>query len=107
MASIIDFPAEMTIRDKYAPAMEIADQAEADAYFERCIQHTMTFGADRLEAERIERINLGYYAGYYDAETQERVNRLFKTTHPVFGDVRPTPGCALEAGKRMAEKRQG
>jgi len=103
MATMNDFHREITIGDKYRPAMEIVDQTEADAYFERCVQHTMNFGADRVEAERIERINLGYYAGYYDRETQERVNRLFRTVHPIFGAVRPTARQCFESGKKMAK----
>jgi len=63
----------------------------------------MTHGHDKAEAERIERSNLGYYAGYYDSETMARVNRLFKTTHPIFGDTNPTPAEAFEAGKKMAQ----
>lgn len=91
---------QITIRDKYGPAMEITDQVEADAYFERCVAHTLGFDEHmtRTEAERIERINLGYYAGYYDSATMEQVNRLFHTTHPVFGSTTPTTEQALEAG---------
>jgi hypothetical protein len=69
----------ITIGEKYGPAMEITDQAEADAYFERCVQHTMSYGKSRDEAEAIERINFGYYSGYYNVETMTRVNRLFQS----------------------------
>jgi hypothetical protein len=75
----------ITIGEKYRPAMAITDQAEADAYFERCVQHMMLHGHSREMAERIERNNLGYYAGYYDHATRERVERLFRCTHPFFG----------------------
>lgn len=44
---------QITIGDKYDPAMKITDQAEADAYFELCVEHSMRFGNDRAEAERI------------------------------------------------------
>ena len=91
------------------PAMDITDQAEADDYFEQLVQHYMTCqsaetegGRSRVVAERIVRDNLGYYAGYYSDETQARVNRLFRTTHPVFGHKKPTPEEAFEAGKRLA-----
>lgn len=91
----------ITIRDKYAPAMEITDPEEAASYFEECVQHQMSFGTDRVEAEKIERVNLGYYAGYYDHETRERVERLFDCAHPVFGkaaDHKPTVEQAFAAG---------
>jgi hypothetical protein len=81
------FPANITSGEKYGPAMQITDQAEADAYFEKCVQHMMARGRSREEAEQIERSNLGYYAGYYDTETRERVERLFRCAHPVFGRI--------------------
>ncbi len=81
------FPDKTTIGDKYRPAMMITDQAEADAYFERCVDHMMRVGHDRLEAEDIERQNLGYFAGYYDSKTRERVERLFRCSHPILGNV--------------------
>lgn len=86
-----DFPDKITIGDKYGPAMAITDGAEAKAYFRRCVRHTMRFNQeDVADAERIERINLGYYAGYYDHETRRRVERLFLAKHPVFGSATPS-----------------
>ena len=77
----------MTSGEKYDPAMKITDQAAADEYFEACVEQTMRHGYPRAEAERIERTNLAYYAGYYDDETRERVERLFRCVHPVFGAI--------------------
>ena len=74
----------ITIGEKYGPAMNILDQQAADAYFEELVQHAMSFGKSRQEAEEIERENLGYFAGYCGAGTQRRVNRLFRTEHPIF-----------------------
>jgi hypothetical protein len=96
-----------TIGDMYHPAMAITDQAEADAYFERLVEYSMReWGKSREEAEQTQKSNLGYFAGYYDSETRERVERLFHCSHPVFGSIAekgaPTPEEALEAGKRMA-----
>ena len=100
---------DITIGEKYGPAMKITDQAEADAYFEQCVQHNMAHGKDREAAEKIERNNLGYFAGYYDHETRERVERLFRCAHPIFGSVSangaPTPEQALQAGKAAAKRR--
>jgi len=96
----------ITIGEKYGPAMEITDQASADRYFEECVLHSMSFGNSREKAESLERQNLGYFAGYYDHETRERVERLFKCSHPIFGSIAkngpPTAEEAFEAGKRMA-----
>ena len=101
------FPEQITIGDKYRPAMEIEDSVEAAEYFEACVEHCMRFGASREEAEKIQRANLGYYAGYYNQETQERVERLFGAVHPIFGpvggpDEPKTPEETFEMGKKMA-----
>ena len=97
---------EITFGDKYGPAMRITDQAEADRYFEECVEHTMSFGKTRAEAEEIERTNLGYWTGYYDNETRERVERLFKCAHPIFGKIAergaPTMQEAFTAGLKLA-----
>ena len=92
MSNEVEFYEGMTIGEKYGPAMEITDQQEADAYFERCVEHTMKYALDeqyksREGAEKVERSNLGYYAGYYDTKTRQRVERLFYCSHPVFGKV--------------------
>jgi len=102
------FPSEITIGDKFGPAMKITDQAEADAYFERCVQHCMTFGSNRQESERITRSSLGYYAGYYSEETRRRVEKLFSCSHPIFGSIAevgsPTPEEAFQTGIDAASK---
>lgn len=107
-------PRNVTIENKYAPAMAITDQAEADAYFEACVQHTLSFNDYRLvdrtreEAEKIEREWLGYYAGYYSNETRERVERLFRCEHPMFGSIAkngpPTQEQAFKLGQALASK---
>lgn len=59
------------------------------------------------EAERIVRRNIGYMAGYYDQTVQERIYRLFKTEHPIFGTDHPTFEQALWSGVRMIWERGG
>ncbi len=97
-----EFPSAVTIGDKYSPAMKITDQGEADAYFEKCVRHCMTFGKTRVEAESIERQNLGYFAGYYSHEVRARVEGLYRCAHPVFGAIKyngaPTAEEAFAAG---------
>jgi len=115
MPQNLDVAASRTMGEKYGPAMEIRDQAEADTYFEFLVQHNIhwskkEFGTahTRAEAERIERSNLGYYAGYYDHSVRERVERLFRCAHPVFGSIAekgpPTAEQALEAGLKMGRR---
>lgn len=81
-------PDQITFGEKYAPAMAITDQSEADEYFEACVQHSVHAGGmTREAAEIIERANLGYYAGYYDHETRACVEKLFQCEHPFFGAI--------------------
>ncbi len=97
----------MTCGELYDPAMEIQSQAHADAYFEILVAYCMKrHNKTRQEAEVIQRSNLGYYAGYYDNETRERVERLFKCAHPVFGKIAengpPSPEQAFHMGVAWA-----
>jgi hypothetical protein len=103
---------DVTIGELYDPAMKITGQAEADAYFERLVEHNMRFDEDgepktRERAEAIERSNLGYYAGYCGGDTRARVERLFRCAHPIFGSIaergRPSSEEAFEIGQRIGE----
>jgi hypothetical protein len=108
MAKYKRFPKNITIGDKYRPAMEIDNQADADEYFERCVEHTVFwFGYNRSDAEQIELSNIGYFAGYYDSETAAWVYKLFKAAHPIFGTTRPTMKEAYEAGVCIGQERNG
>lgn len=99
---------EITYSEKYDPAMKITHPAAADAYFEECVAHTMSFGGTRESAEETERCNLGYWAGYYGDDVRERVERLFHCAHPIFGKIaengRPTVAQALDAGAAFAKQ---
>lgn len=104
-------PKKITIGEKYRPAMKITKQEEASSYFLRCVQHSMTaHGFSLEEAESVERQNLGYFAGYYDTKTRERVERLFSCQHPIFGAIAtegaPSNEEAFDAGKKMAAHEQ-
>jgi hypothetical protein len=84
MSAQTPFPERVAIGEKYGPAMEITEQADADAYFARCVEHSMrALGLTPEQAESLERQNLGYYSGYYGHETMQRVARLFRAEHPV------------------------
>lgn len=59
------------------------------------------------EALNIARSNLGYFAGYYDGKTYDRINKAYGTIHPVFKtnpfDIDPEEAyrIGLEMGKAM------
>ena len=103
----MELPEHMTIGEAYGPAMEITTQTEADEYFAALVHRNMRFSAQsRREAEGVVRQNLGYYAGYYTHETRQRVERLFRCSHPVFGAAESEPISADEAfaaGKAYAK----
>lgn len=80
----------LTFGECLGPAMEIQDEADAKQYlaeYVAFIQKDLDKKPrnDGMTAEKIAKVNLGYFAGYYDFETMERVNRLFMTCHPIFG----------------------
>ena len=97
-------PDKISWGDKYGAAMKIVCPAKAKEYLEACIEHNMrlTPGRTREQAEDIERSNIGYWTGYYDAETAQQVFKAFGVTHPVFGDKRPSVEEAFQAGARAA-----
>lgn len=100
----------MTIGDCLHPAMEIQDEQDAMQYLKAYAAHIQAFldkepRTDGKTAYDVARINLGYFAGYYDQETRERVERLFNCQHPIFGNASagvPTTQEAFEAGKVLA-----
>lgn len=100
----------LTYRECLEPAMEITEQADADQYLAAYVEHIQTAlnehpRDDNKTAAEIAAVNLGYYAGYYGNETRERVERLFRCSHPIFGAIAvkgaPSPEEAFEAGRKM------
>jgi len=61
-------------------------------------------GQDETEARRIQLVNIGYYAGYYDFGTRQRMQALFGAVHPVFGETLPTSEEAFQAGLDYGKK---
>lgn len=99
----------LTYGEALNPAMEITDQADADQYFEAMVIHHMKHQKVPLRSKAVEtcRCNLAYYAGYYNNETRERVERLFVAAHPVFGKIAdgvPTTDYCLKAGIEYGRK---
>lgn len=62
-------------------------------------------------AMKIVRSNLGYFAGYHGAECRERVERLYRCEHPVFGPIArvgsPTTWEAFQLGLLNAKRPVG
>ena len=96
-------PDKISFEELLGPAMKITDQAEADEYFDAMVARDIRLGYSREQAEAMEKENIGYYAGYYDNKTRERVERLFNTKHPFFGAIAvkgaPTAEDAFRIGR--------
>src|SRR5690242_6620002 len=91
---------DATTGDRYRPAMTMSAK-RAPFYFERLVEWQMAKGGyGREEAEQIERSNLAYFAGYYDAATSKHVLKVFGAAHPVFGETRPDAATAYAKGSR-------
>jgi hypothetical protein len=56
------------------------------------------------EARRITLVNIGYYSGYFDNETADKIMDLFETEHPIFGRTHPTPEEALRLGRELGQR---
>ncbi len=99
--------ADLTYDQTLKPAMIITDPEEAKAYKAALVK----WGVDKHNQSEEESLNvtnqnLGYFAGYYDSETQARVEELFLAVHPIFGSIhgkRPTPEEAFKMGQEWAE----
>lgn len=88
--------------DRYERAMQITDQAEADAYTEACISHVVATapGFTREFAGEAFREILGTWTAFHDNETAVRVQKLFRCKHPIFGEA--VPGRPICPGKALA-----
>lgn len=100
----------LTYRECLGPAMEITDPQEAAQYLNDYVawqEKHMTEASVNYTVEEVCKINIGYYAGYYSSETRERVERLFNTSHPIFGSIKsngsPTPEKAFSMGQQAAQ----
>ena len=105
---IPEFTRDATFGETLGPAMAIDNQEDADAYLAALLAFSQEhYGQGPEEAGRIHRENLGYWAGYYDNDTRERVERLFGCAHPVFGAIAekgaPTPEEAFAIGVKAGE----
>ena len=103
----------LTYGECFEPAMGITDEADAQQYLKDYVAFIQTAldkkpRKDGMTASQIAATNLGYFAGYYDNETRERVERLFKCSHPIFGAIAekgaPTAEEAFKLGEQMATK---
>lgn len=87
--SKIVLPDQMTIGKCYGRCAEITDQDEANEYFMALVERNMRICPehDFDAAIKVEKANIGYFAGYCDSETALRMELLFNTIHPILGSA--------------------
>lgn len=109
-----------TIGHLYNPAIEIAkkgDHKEAKEYFEALTQYIYEENKDllklqakgqhvmaRQQAEKIVHSNIGYWSGYFESGTIEKVHAIFGSSHPIFGSTTPDMETAFNLGKTPSKK---
>lgn len=59
------------------------------------------FMAEYRKVNKYADENIGYASGYCSDETAARIQKLFKVTHPIFGDKRPTAAEAFAEGQKL------
>lgn len=87
-----------TYHDVIDYGLALNDANKEDAFAEACAKE----GPYMLQ-------NIGYYAGYYSWEDAQRIFRIFKTAHPIFGTRKPSTKEAFAAGLAIGsllEKKQ-
>lgn len=77
---------------------------EAAALLAAQVDELKSIGLDEDEARRRILHNIGYFAGYYSAEIQDKAYDLFETEHPIFGRSHPTPEEALRLGLEYGQR---
>lgn len=58
----------------------------------------------QAEARSFQLRSIGYYTGYLDHASADRIMELFDTEHPIFGREHPTPEEALKKGIAFGEQ---
>ena len=92
-------------------ALKIAkeNKKEANSFFKSYVNWIKENNVNKSyeECEGIAKSNLGYFAGYYDAETCDIIYKTYQCSHPIFGDkpfdISPEEAFmkGLESGKSI------
>lgn len=105
----IVLPDKMTIGECYGRCAKIIDQHEADEYFLALVERNLRIYPehDLDEAIKVEKSNIGYYAGYFSSQTALRMELLFNTQHPILGSAKNYYAMSteeiIEAGYNFAK----
>lgn len=78
--------------------------AAAAIVTERVGEMMLELGYKPEDARKTLLSNIGYYTGYLDHETADKVMELFDTEHPYFGRKHYTPEEILKMGYEIGRK---
>ena len=94
-----------TFGDLFNLALKLAKENKSEAleWFKEYVQYIMTTNNSTSdEAVSIAKSNLGYFAGYYNAETCDLIYKTYQCSHPIFGD-KPFEVDPVEAFRKGRE----
>ena len=81
-----DVGKDYTYGERLHPLQYIETEEEAVEYKRRLLAHQEQYGVvDGMTPEQVVNGNIGYWTGYYDEKTAQRIKRLFQVAHPIFG----------------------
>lgn len=113
-----------TVGEYLTAAMAVQTQEEADACLKDMVDYKIACAINfpdsfpkyasaeirELDLTKMVRQDIGYYAGYHDADVRERVERLFACEHPYFGSIKergqPSLQDAFDLGVALGAKMQ-
>lgn len=96
-----------TIGEVFDKALQLAkeNKEEAKNFFKLYVEHILEVNDEvnsLEEAEKIAKVNFGYFAGYYNPEVCDIIYKTYQCSHPIFGD-KPFSVSAEDAYKKGIE----
>lgn len=90
----------------YRDVCEAKTKKEMLARFDKLLKEVVKKYGGTKESNRVMQLsNIGYFSGYYDKKTWDRVHKWLGATHPIFGASYPTTEQALNSGKTYAKEK--
>ncbi len=81
-------------------------EAMVEAFDQLCREVAEKHGGTPESHRAMQLHNVGYFAGYYDRDTYNRVMDWLGTSHPIFGTAYPSPTEAFASGAAQAADRR-
>ena len=97
----------LTLDKIFEQALAVVDKVDAEAFLNQYADYIKCLNPVAVDPMKIAKINLAYWAGYYDHPTRLHVENLFDCVHPVLGkatEIPPTAQECFDAGLRFARE---